>query len=1178
MVRHAKDMFVAVAHGDKDKVLALVSKYGKELLDVHEPTKGTVPLHFAVIAGKLSMAKLLIKLGCDINATSSTGDSALHLAVMKDKEKIAKLLIVKGIDVHLENSAGKTAFQLLKLKRKAAAKKKGAPTNRERKAKLGGGEVDIGSGSASGDGDNAIGKAGRAGGNSLDDESSDSDSGDGEDDEFAAALRERFLSQSRTGRRMSVRRQGSDDLHVRGTTAMATDDDEAEVAPGPYEAPYPVVSSDDQPTPSIKRLRAKLAGRVRQFAESSQPRVSDAPKVILSILLPSGSRKKIAVPCDYTGQELMDVFASKINLAVNDMFELVVLNTKTGRIQDFIDADRTIEDHELKPSDLISFRTKFFKMPATPDPVILNLLYLQTRNDVTSGQLAVSEPLAVNLAALTLQITHGKFDPKVHNLGFLDESALDDLLPRHLVSRYALSLWQDRMFVAWARNDQELTGDELVQQYLARAREAPAFGGTHFDARGPGSVPASIAVVEDGVLIRHKGEPYTFFSLFRRTPGSDENELKSWRWDAEQVLFDVVEPASGEGASLLSYAVVGGADAARELVELISGYYILLVFGDAVPTRPMLMLDDLPVPSEPLPMRTVMQLPQPRALDYAAPSRLALLLETYVEECAKAGTAPLASVLAPIHAALDAGTPLTLLNMGAPQADSSLHATAQIAATEAARKAELGLVARGGGAGPSGGKAGGKDSEACAFWAPNQVLALATALRKTRKVEGLPVDDVMVSTVSFAQSRFGESKACLGAVERVLSEVGDAFRVEKMDLSECALTTEKQWIVVCAALRHTAPLTELVVSGNAMPAKSMLELVRTFKAGVHANQVFAAAACSLGDEHVVHLGKRLYNNASTLTALDLSGNKITDFGLEKGILVNMGRNTGLRSLAFSRNNVTSKGVRALLALVEEKRTLTSILLSNCHISAKECGVFSARLSINSVQVLALAGNSLGKGVATFAPHLTKASGLTELDLSDVSLEKHGIAALVETLPTVRNLRTLSLADNGISTKDGVPLVGAIGASRSLVTVDLSGNSFKKDFAEALGSALAASTSLRSLSLASNKLGGEGAAAIGRALAANGLALTDLSLAGNKIGSGVDALAEGLTSNSTLISLSLANNSISGDHFMEVVTALEANTGLRHVDMTGNQRFTPAQIDTIIEPRDISCEIYVSFAS
>ena len=61
-------MFLACAHGDKEKVKELVKKYGTELLDVKEPTKGTTPLHFAVIAGKPAVVKTLIKLGCDINA------------------------------------------------------------------------------------------------------------------------------------------------------------------------------------------------------------------------------------------------------------------------------------------------------------------------------------------------------------------------------------------------------------------------------------------------------------------------------------------------------------------------------------------------------------------------------------------------------------------------------------------------------------------------------------------------------------------------------------------------------------------------------------------------------------------------------------------------------------------------------------------------------------------------------------------------------------------------------------------------------------------------------------------------------------------------------------------------------------------------------------------------------
>lgn len=67
--KEQKEMFVACAHGDKEKIKELFTKHGQSLLDCKEPTKGTTPLHFGVIAGKSGVVKTLIKLGCDINAT-----------------------------------------------------------------------------------------------------------------------------------------------------------------------------------------------------------------------------------------------------------------------------------------------------------------------------------------------------------------------------------------------------------------------------------------------------------------------------------------------------------------------------------------------------------------------------------------------------------------------------------------------------------------------------------------------------------------------------------------------------------------------------------------------------------------------------------------------------------------------------------------------------------------------------------------------------------------------------------------------------------------------------------------------------------------------------------------------------------------------------------------------------
>lgn len=59
------------------------------------------------------------------------------------------------------------------------------------------------------------------------------------------------------------------------------------------------------------------------------------------------------------------------------------------------------------------------------------------------------------------------------------------------------------------------------------------------------------------------------------------------------------------------------------------------------------------------------------------------------------------------------------------------------------------------------------------------------------------------------------------------------------------------------------------------------------------------------------------------------------------------------------------------------------------------------------------------------------------------------------------------------------------------------------------------------------------------------------------------------------SVQVANNNISGKHFRALIDSLEDNTGLLELDAKLNQRFRQVDIDEIIEPMAIGCEVYVS---
>jgi ankyrin repeat protein len=92
--------FLHTSMEERKKVITTLIEWGLDV-DQQSYTKRT-PLHFAVSDDVLVIAKLLLDLGANINATNEHGENALHIALQRVKvnTKIVKLLIDKGININ----------------------------------------------------------------------------------------------------------------------------------------------------------------------------------------------------------------------------------------------------------------------------------------------------------------------------------------------------------------------------------------------------------------------------------------------------------------------------------------------------------------------------------------------------------------------------------------------------------------------------------------------------------------------------------------------------------------------------------------------------------------------------------------------------------------------------------------------------------------------------------------------------------------------------------------------------------------------------------------------------------------------------------------------------------------------------------------------------------------------
>ncbi|XP_029809371.1 85/88 kDa calcium-independent phospholipase A2 isoform X5 [Suricata suricatta] len=74
-----------------------------------DPRYGASPLHWAKNA---EMARMLLKRGCDVNSTSSVGNTALHVAVMRNRLDCVMALLTYGANAEARGEHGNTPLHL----------------------------------------------------------------------------------------------------------------------------------------------------------------------------------------------------------------------------------------------------------------------------------------------------------------------------------------------------------------------------------------------------------------------------------------------------------------------------------------------------------------------------------------------------------------------------------------------------------------------------------------------------------------------------------------------------------------------------------------------------------------------------------------------------------------------------------------------------------------------------------------------------------------------------------------------------------------------------------------------------------------------------------------------------------------------------------------------------------
>uniref|UniRef100_A0AAQ5ZWP2 Talin 2b n=1 Tax=Amphiprion ocellaris TaxID=80972 RepID=A0AAQ5ZWP2_AMPOC len=142
----------------------------------------------------------------------------------------------------------------------------------------------------------------------------------------------------------------------------------------------------------------------------------------------------------------------------------------------WLDHSRTFREQGVEESETLLLRRKFFYSDQnvdSRDPVQLNLLYVQARDDILNGSHPVSFDKACEFAGIQAQIQFGPHAEHKHKPGFLD---LKEFLPKEYIKQRGSEkkIFQDH------KNCGEMTEIEGKVKYVKLARSLQTYGVSFF--------------------------------------------------------------------------------------------------------------------------------------------------------------------------------------------------------------------------------------------------------------------------------------------------------------------------------------------------------------------------------------------------------------------------------------------------------------------------------------------------------------------------------------------------------------------------------------------------------------------------------------------------------------------------------------------------------------------------
>ncbi|MCP9262391.1 hypothetical protein DINM_005784 [Dirofilaria immitis] len=228
---------------------------------------------------------------------------------------------------------------------------------------------------------------------------------------------------------------------------------------------------------------------------------------VLTVYLGDYAILQCTLTTESTASQCMEYLSQKVDLNQVEMFGLryqMKTNDPDNRMMRWVELDkplrRQLEKWACKPRQVqlaVLYHTP--NAFTLTDQMARSYYFFLMKLDVVEGKLTVALEKYINLAAYSLQVEYGDFDPTIHTIDFMQTVPL---LPKHICRSAQI---QEDLLKRVSAVHERLKGMQpsyAALLYIVDAQQCEGYGEEYFNGKDEDSTEVKIGYSQEGIIIK----------------------------------------------------------------------------------------------------------------------------------------------------------------------------------------------------------------------------------------------------------------------------------------------------------------------------------------------------------------------------------------------------------------------------------------------------------------------------------------------------------------------------------------------------------------------------------------------------------------------------------------------------------------------------------------------------